>query len=129
MNDLTGFINLMQSLELLDHIKFSVEIKPEKNLKNKNGLTKDDEVMLAENGSAIQNIEPTHEIETLMNHSIESRMDNIIDVIIDNTLNHSWNKQSVYDYMQNIAIELEDEINKKVNDNFKDLFKIKLIKI
>lgn len=130
MNNHQLLFNLIQSIELLDHIKFTVEVKPEKNLKNEDGLTKDDEVMLAEDGSAIQNIEPTHEIDNLMNDAVESRLDGLIDAIIDNVINHGWEKQNVYEYIQSsIVPEIENEVNTKVNDDFKDLFKVKAIKI
>lgn len=109
----------------MGNISYKVVIKSEKNTKDENGLSKYDEVMLHENGSAIQEINPTHEIQNVCDTIVSEKMDALIEIVLSGICEHNWTGDMAKTKMYQFAKEIELELNNRISDDYKGLFEIK----
>ena len=106
-------------LEILTHSKFSISIKDDKNVKDADGITLYDKVMLSEYGSAIQGIQASNQINKIVDDCMKLKSDKVISDIYQNVINQGWSKNEIVNRLQSFAKELEIDVNSKLPNDLK----------
>lgn len=118
------FDRLSRVVNMLKTSVFCVGVKNEKNVIDEDGLTTFDKIMLHENGSAVQGIQATHEVENKFNQIISYKLEIVLNEILDNITNHGWDKNQVKNRMVMFCTDLENDLNVRISDEFKNTLSV-----